>query len=65
MLTQFILIVVFAHSYGPRSNFTTLGEYNTMSACQAAASASGEAAKELDLMGSNMPKFVCASKGRV
>lgn len=63
MITQFILIVVFAHSYGPRSNFTTLGEYNTMAACQASASATFKATKELDLAGSNTPKFVCAAKG--
>ena len=64
-VAKFILIVVFAHANGgQRVGFTTIGEYNTMEACQNAASASLSAHASLDVIGKVQPKFVCANKGK-
>jgi hypothetical protein len=62
MLTKFILIVIFAHSYGPHANYTAIGEFENLGACQAAAKAVKKAGNDLDLMGHTQPKFVCAAK---
>ncbi len=61
-MIKFILIVVFIHGYGPRTNYATLGEYNSFKACQNASVAVGkEWAKNGG--GEQAPKFVCANKG--
>lgn len=62
MTAKFILIVVFVHGYGPRLNYSTLGEFETMRACQAAAAATRHSADSIQLMGHEAPRFICAAK---
>lgn len=61
MLTKFILIAVFVHGYGPRTNYANLGEFENMQACQSAAAAVRKAQADLDVHG-NKPKLICAAK---
>jgi hypothetical protein len=63
MIAKFILIAVFVHGHGPRSNYANLGEYNTIVACRAAAQAVAVEHAALDLIGDGRVRFICASKG--
>lgn len=62
MISSFILIAAFAHSYGPRVNYVNLGEFENAQACQRAAEAARKAGADINLAGHTQPRFVCVSK---
>lgn len=62
MIAKFILLVVFVHGHGPRTNYAQLGEYYTSQACQSAAAAVLAQYRALGLMGASNPRFICVAK---
>jgi hypothetical protein len=62
VITKYILFAVYAFGYGPRVQYTNLGEFDDVTACKFAGNQVIKAGLELDLTGHEIPKMICLPK---